>query len=98
MHKLAPAAFLCRRRRRTHQLQPPRSIAITATLPGPRPPTRRVIVAAAVLSFSALFMRDTPTSLLMRGKNDAAKASLQKYRGIDGVDAELRVGARASVA
>ncbi|PRW60969.1 sugar transport 14-like [Chlorella sorokiniana] len=49
-----------------------------------------IIVPASLLIFSSLFMKDTPVSLLMRGKKEAARLSLQKYRGIEDVDAELR--------
>ncbi|PSC68422.1 sugar transport 14-like [Micractinium conductrix] len=55
-----------------------------------------IIVPSALITINALFMKDTPISLLerapclMRGKSEAAHKSLQKYRGVEDVDAELR--------
>ncbi|KAL4446351.1 hypothetical protein ABPG77_003158 [Micractinium sp. CCAP 211/92] len=48
-----------------------------------------IIPAASLLIFNSLFMVDTPSSLVMRGKKDAARRSLQKYRGVENVEAEL---------
>ncbi|PSC67638.1 sugar transport 14-like [Micractinium conductrix] len=49
-----------------------------------------IIVPSALITINALFMTDTPISLLMRGKKEAARKSLQKCRGVVDVDAELR--------
>ncbi|XP_066342991.1 sugar transport protein MST1-like [Miscanthus floridulus] len=46
---------------------------------------------AVVIFVGALFLTDTPSSLVMRGRNDQARAALLRVRGADAdVDAELR--------
>ena len=51
---------------------------------------------AVVIFVGALFLTDTPTSLVMRGRADRARAALLRVRGPDAdVDAELRDIAKA---
>ena len=51
---------------------------------------------AAVIATGALFVSDTPSSLMLRGKPDRARASLQRIRGADAdVEAEFKDIARA---
>lgn len=40
-------------------------------------------VPATVVVVGALFVPDTPSSLVLRGENDMARASLQRIRGLD---------------
>lgn len=48
------------------------------------------IVPAAIMTIGAIFITDTPSSLVERGKLDEAKQSLVKIRGVKAdVDAEL---------
>lgn len=48
------------------------------------------VVPAAIMTIGALFISDTPSSLVERGKVEQARQSLTKVRGIDSnVDAEL---------
>ncbi|OEL26958.1 Sugar transport protein 5 [Dichanthelium oligosanthes] len=48
-------------------------------------------VPAAVIVMGALFVSDTPSSLMLRGETDKARASLQRIRGADAdVEAEFK--------
>ncbi|XP_074272658.1 sugar transport protein 5-like [Silene latifolia] len=53
-------------------------------------------VPAVVMTVGALFIPDTPNSLVARGKVEEAKQSLVKTRGKDNVDAELSELIKAS--
>lgn len=55
-------------------------------------------VPATVIVVGALFVPDTPSSLVLRGEPDKARASLQRIRGADAdVDAEFKDIVRAVV-
>ncbi|OAY74667.1 sugar carrier protein C-like [Ananas comosus] len=47
-------------------------------------------VPAGIMTLGALGLPDTPNSLIERGHHEKAKATLQKIRGTDDVDAELQ--------
>ncbi|KAG4907383.1 hypothetical protein AAZX31_20G093300 [Glycine max] len=47
-------------------------------------------VPAVLLCFGALFLGDTPNSLIERGQKEEARKMLQKIRGIDNVEEELQ--------
>lgn len=47
-------------------------------------------VPAVIMTVGAIFLPDTPNSMIQRGKRDEAKAMLQKIRGTDNVEGELR--------
>ncbi|GAB4816019.1 hypothetical protein N2152v2_003065 [Parachlorella kessleri] len=49
-----------------------------------------VSIPAGLLALNSLFMHDTPISLLMRNKREAALVSLRKYRGVEDVEDELQ--------
>ncbi|KAG8082170.1 hypothetical protein GUJ93_ZPchr0014g47079 [Zizania palustris] len=54
------------------------------------------VVPATVIVVGALFVSDTPSSLVLRGQTDKARASLQRIRGADAnVDAEFKDIVRA---
>ncbi|KAL6963319.1 Zinc finger protein stp4 [Sarracenia purpurea var. burkii] len=47
-------------------------------------------VPAIIMTVGALFLPDTPNSLIERGKGEKAKEMLQKIRGVDDVNAEFQ--------
>ncbi|CAH9130938.1 unnamed protein product, partial [Cuscuta epithymum] len=47
------------------------------------------MVPALIITVGAFFLPDTPNSMLARGKNEEAKARLQRIRGVDDVDQEF---------
>ncbi|XP_049391104.1 sugar carrier protein C-like [Solanum stenotomum] len=55
-------------------------------------------VPALVILISSLFLDDTPSSLIQRGKSEEAEQLLKKIRGVDNVDAELKDLVEASEA
>ncbi|XP_077247132.1 sugar transport protein MST3-like [Tasmannia lanceolata] len=48
------------------------------------------VVPAAILTFGAIFLPDTPNSLIDRGQRDKAKAILEKVRGSKQVEEEFQ--------
>lgn len=53
---------------------------------------------ALVILISSLFLDDSPSSLIQRGKSEEAEQLLKKIRGVDNIDAELKDLVEASEA
>ncbi|KAM7257141.1 hypothetical protein ACFE04_016153 [Oxalis oulophora] len=63
---------------------------MTSNIPGWRFSLGLAVVPALIITVGSLFLSDTPSSLIERGKLDEAKTLLVKIRGIPNVDEEFK--------